>query len=134
MPERWARVRRFIGRYLRTLEQLEVLLLLASAPERYWSAAEASDNLKIPAEDIGAALEHLTAASLLDVRLLDDVRYRFAPLDDERSLGVAELRSAYATQRIRVVSEVARRRSRSIVDFADAFRLQPGEEEEENDG
>jgi hypothetical protein len=135
MPEQWERVRRFISRYLRTVEQLEVLLLVSAAPERYWSAAEAGQALAIPAEDVGVALEHLTATGLLDVRLLDDVRYRFSPTDEDRSGGVRELQSAYASQRIRVVSEIARRRSRPMVEFADAFRLHSEDsEEDKNDG
>jgi hypothetical protein len=130
--ERSERARWFIRRYLRTIEQLEVLLLVARTPDRYWSAAEAASALQLPSDRVAGALEQLAAANLLDVRLLDDVRYKYSPTAEDRALGVADLEEEYARDRVGMISELIKRRSGALVEFADAFRLR--REDEDNDG
>ena len=126
-PIAWDRIADFIGRYLPTFEHLEVLLLAARSPERYVSAAEAAHALGIDAVAAGRALEDLAAANLLDVKLLDDVRYRLRS-QAAAAADIAELQTAYAAQRVRVVNEIMAGRSRRIRDFADAFRIHNDEE------
>ncbi len=72
-------LRDFILSVIDSVDACEVLLALHAAPERSWSAKELGRTLKLPLGVVQSHLETLTRRHLLDVRLANDLRYRFAP-------------------------------------------------------
>lgn len=115
-------VRRFIERRIDNIEQLEILLLLHRLGERSWSAEEVAEALRVTPRAAARHLEALTGRNLLDVRLGDEVRYRFAPAVPKLTTETKALADCYRERRSEVVALVAATR-RSLRDFSDAFRI-----------
>ena len=72
-------VARFAETYLYSLEDLKVLILLVEERERWHDVASVARKLDIPRDMSRATIDHLTRSNLLDIRITDDVRYRFRP-------------------------------------------------------
>jgi hypothetical protein len=107
-------------RLLANVEELEVLLVLASNCGRNWSADQVAAELRIP-HPPQAALERLAHLNLVDVKLAHDVLYRFAPPNPDIERDVSELAREYEVRRLLVLDSVGRHSA--IVGFAEAFRL-----------
>lgn len=61
---------------------LDVLLVLVADPGRWWSGADLGDALRASPDEVARILEGLAAGNLLDIKVGNDVLYRFSPLDD----------------------------------------------------
>lgn len=120
--------RKFIAEYLRSAEQLEVLLLLHSNPERDFSAAEVSQRVyTVPAAAL-LRLDELAAHALLTTDRASDPRYRYAPTSPELARRVDVLAEAYRANRVAVVRLIYETPVNPVRSLADAFRVrQPGE-------
>ena len=79
LPSITEETRRAIETHLRTVEELDVLLLLGREPERYWSSTAAAEATGLPPRVTAGVLELLAARNLLDVRLGEALLYRFDP-------------------------------------------------------
>ena len=102
---------------------LQVLMLCAEAPERWWDASGMAREAGISVAAARHALDHLVRHNLLDIRVTGDVRYSFSPgTDDVREAAVA-CAAAYRSRPIAVVQLVAEAHRGSLRDFADAFRI-----------
>ncbi len=119
-------VRSLVARCLASVEHLEALLLLEKDGSRWWSPQEVADELRTSSSSARRRLEELGAFNLLDVRIGQDVLYRYAPGDAGLSRTVESLRRCYQEQRVAVLSEILARPAHAIIDFADAFRLGKG--------
>jgi DNA-binding IclR family transcriptional regulator len=113
----------FIGEHLLTTDEIEALTAMCDAPARWWDARLMCRELGLPLSTARLILDHLAALNLLDIRLSDEVRYRLQPGTPELNEMVCRLVSAYRTNRAAVVRAIARVAKRSVLDFADAFRL-----------
>jgi hypothetical protein len=114
-------VERFLSERIDSVEQLEALLLLQRHPDRWWTASAVASDLGGDPPSVARSLDTLCARNLLDVRIAQDVLFRFAP----RASDAATLRNiaeAYRTHRM-VVLQLLSRQIDSARDFADAFRL-----------
>jgi len=116
-------VRGFIVRHLRSLEDLQVLAVMAEVDERWWDAGAAAQEIGATPWQAANILEHLARHSLLDIRVTADVRYRFHPVDHELRAVALACVAAYRSAPIQIVHLLTSVRQRSIQDFADAFRL-----------
>jgi hypothetical protein len=116
-------VRRFVAQTIDSVEQLEVLVLLAHAAEKWWDAPSVSREAGVTTATAARTLEELGARNLLDVRLGADVMYRFRPSSDALDRLAAALVAAYTSHRLAVLSVLASKPATPIRDFADAFRL-----------
>lgn len=116
-------VTNFISAHLRTLEQLELLLLLMQTPDRWWDAAAIALQLGVTADTARRALEHLAARNLLAIRITGDVRYQYQPGEPQLADAARMLAEAFRVNRLAVLRLVAEPERRSIRDFADAFRI-----------
>jgi DNA-binding IclR family transcriptional regulator len=112
-------VRRFVDRFITSVEQLELLLLLRKSPERVWSADAASRELRTAPASAESRLADLAKAKLV-VREGDGYTYRPEPATDRLVDGLA---AAYASYRTRLISMIFEKPSEQLRDFADAFRL-----------
>ena len=66
-------------RHVRSIEQLELLLLLHAQPERWWSAEAAAAELRTARAPTAARLEEMAARNLLDVRTAERLLFRYHP-------------------------------------------------------
>jgi hypothetical protein len=115
--------RRLIADRISSAEMLEILLLLAGAPERGWTADEVSRQVfTVPAAAI-ASLEGLVGQGLAASDGAANPTYRFAPATPELERQVAALASAYRQSRVAVIQLVFARPSDPLRSFADAFRM-----------
>lgn len=119
-----ADIERFIVQHIDSVEQLEVLLMLADHPGRTWSAAQIAEEMRGNASSVAMRLEVLHALGLVE-RAGDphEARYRYAPRTEEQRRAVRGLASAYQERRVSVINVIFSTPSDSVRAFADAFRL-----------
>lgn len=107
------------------IEQLEVLLLLRQAAERYWDAEAVADRLGLAVPVVAAALEMLGRRGFCDIRLADSIRYRFSPAREEQGEAIAAVSSSWRTDRTAIL-EILIAKQQALRDFSDAFRIRKG--------
>ena len=115
-----AAAREFLRNRLGSLIELDIALLLHADASVRWSAERVAGHLRVPADATTQALETLASRNLLDVRIANDLAYRFAPWHESTAQLVAEIADHHYEARELVarlggVSAAAR--------FADAFRI-----------
>jgi hypothetical protein len=114
-----AEVRRFVGRHINSVEQLELLLLLRRRAGVTITPEAASRELRTAPGSAAARLEELTRAGLL--RREGDAYVYAQSRELDRLLQAVE--SAYASYRTRFISMIFDKPAGQLRDFADAFRL-----------
>jgi hypothetical protein len=115
-------LREFIASRIHTVVDLDVMLLLRSSADRWWSDEEVARQLLVAPTVALNALERL-AGGFLEVRVTSAVHFRFAPTHPERIQLAADLAAAAAADRDAVLRVVAQRPGRAMREFAEAFRL-----------
>jgi hypothetical protein len=114
-------VARFLAAHVRSLEQLEILLLLAASPERVWTADSVNAVVRSSAASAAERLAELRALGLLAVD--DSKAYRYAPPNRDVSAAVEELAHFYKERRVKIVEMIYAPPSDPVRGFADAFKL-----------
>src|SRR5688500_11845833 len=120
--------RAFVRSYVRSMLQLETLLLLARDPARGWTADAVGRELRSSAEASSAQLERLHELGLLAVEASAEPVYRFAPRNEAHRAIVATLEQLHR-ERFHAVVDVIYARDRAQV-FADAFKLKKSEDDD----
>ena len=110
----------FVDRHIESVEQLEILLLLA-AQDRMWSAAEIFQNIQSSQASVEQRLASLVAAGLIAKN--EKGCFRFAPKDDDTRKLVKDLADAYKTRRVRIIEAIYTRKTDAVRTFADAFKF-----------
>lgn len=113
----------FIGDHLLSLEGLEVLTAMRDAPDRWWDPKLIYAELGIPVTTARGLLDHLAGLNLFDIRVTDEVRYRFQPGTTDLAQIASRLIAIYRTNRGAVAEVIAPVAPRGVLDFANAFRL-----------
>ena len=116
-------VRAFIVEYVGSVVQLETLLMVASAPDRRWTAAEVARALGIESGWAAGQLDGLCGQGLAECDDSDPRLYRYEPRDDALRSAVAALARAYAERRVTVISLIFAKPADGLRAFSDAFRL-----------
>jgi hypothetical protein len=114
---------RFIARYIGSVEDLNVLITCIREPDRRWDSLAIGSELGISEEAALRTFERLARHNLLDVRVTEAVRYRFAPATQDVEQRARAFADAYWTNPLAVTQHVASVARRDIRDFADAFRI-----------
>jgi hypothetical protein len=118
-----AEVRQLITRHLATMEQVDVLLLLARTPDRWRTAEEIRTELRLDEHGVAArTFDELCAASLIEEDKSEPPRYRYAPGNARDRAAVDLLALAYNERPVTLVRAIYARPS-PAQSFADAFRL-----------
>jgi hypothetical protein len=115
----------FIAEYIRSVEQLEVLILTSAAVPTEWSIEAVYETVKTNRASIAQRLKDLTASGLLVEVAGDPVCYRFQPRTERQRQLVADLASAYKRASVRVIETIYSPSTASLREFARAFRLKP---------
>ena len=121
MPALPPRVVEFTTGHLESLEDLEVLVACMDSPERWWNAADMALQLGLSQGAARRSLDQLARHNLFDLRVTDDVRYRFSPGTPELEADTRAWLGEYRRNPLAVVRSIPR--GRSVRDFADAFRI-----------
>jgi DNA-binding IclR family transcriptional regulator len=111
----------FTKRHLGSIEDLQILLVCIESDDRWWSSGNIAQHIGVTQAAARRALDRLVQKNLLDIRVSDDVRYRFAPGTPELEADVAAWLVQYRRDPLSVVTLLTR--SGSVRDFADAFRI-----------
>jgi hypothetical protein len=115
-------VTRFIGEHLRSITQLDVLLLLRESPDRWFSAQEVSRRLRAPERLVNAQLLDLLRADVLVFDAEQDPRWRFHATGPHAAT-VAALREAVRHRKRAVHDLILAGLDDDVQAFSDAFRL-----------
>jgi hypothetical protein len=116
-------VRQLLARYIRSVEQLEVLLLLHGEPHRSWSAADVYSVVRSSEPSIASRLEAFVKDGFLAREEGMPSRYRYAPQSTDLRSAVDATAAAYKTWRIRVLEAIFAPPGDPVQSFADAFKL-----------
>jgi hypothetical protein len=111
--------RTFVNKYITSVEQIEVLLILVANPERTWPVHEISAILRSSPNSIAARLDALARSRLAQGDLENGYRYAASGRSHEM---VEQLQDEYAARRFSVI-ELVFSRPDAARSFADAFRL-----------
>lgn len=120
------RLRSFVGSYISSVEQADVLLLLRDDPQRAWSAEEISERLRSSRASISGRLRMLTEHRLASYDPDGRCRYAAEPALDAL---VAEFKDAYERKRYSLIELIFSRPSDPMQSFADAFRFTEGDDD-----
>lgn len=115
-------IERFIYDNINSIEQLEILLLLASTPHQEWSAAEAAQKLYRQPDSVARCLEDLLKPGIFSVRQESPPLYRYAANPRQDTL-VQGLDKAYQIRKDAVIQLIFTRPSDSLRAFSNAFRI-----------
>ncbi len=114
-------VRQFISRYIGSLDQLEVLLLVSALPDREWSVDAVYQIVKSNPATVSERLEEFVVAGLL-TRSGDPPLYRYGPRTEELARQISSLGAIYKMSRHKIIEVIYSPRDDALKGFADAFR------------
>lgn len=99
-------IRQFVARFLPRVEHLEVLMILQRAAARSWSPSEIAAWLRIPESTAADVLEQLALDNFLDVKISNEILYRFKPATADLVLAVADCAEFYQRERTAMIDAV----------------------------
>ena len=111
----------FILERIESVEQMEILLLLAAEPGKNWDADMVAREQRTSPRSTSRWLENLMSQKLLGQ---DGKFYRF-PVDSEFSSVVDSLSKTYASMRVATIEAIFNKPLTKINTFAAAFKLRP---------
>ena len=123
-------VKDFIAEHVHSVLRLEVLLLLSEKRDKVWSSVAVDRKLHLTPDSTKAHLDELLSEGLLI--LVDggtERLYRYNPSSDKLDKTVGQLSSAYATQRVAVLTLIFANPVDKVRLFSEAFRIIKGEGE-----
>ena len=116
-------VEQFLDSSIDSVEQCQMLMTIRNVGNRWWSAKDLARELYLTETSTARDLEDLATRGLLEVRLANDLHYRFAPASPELRSAVEELADAYRDRRAAVLSFIVNHKGRALRHFAEAFRF-----------
>lgn len=116
-------VTRLVARHIKSVDKLELLLLLRDQPERGWTPDAASGALRSEPRLAAQRLEELVRGGFAQ---RSGEEFRYAPESDGLDRDVGELADCYARRRHTIISLIYSAPSDAIQSFSDAFRLRRG--------
>lgn len=115
------RVKEFIFKYIDSVEQLDVLLLLAAHKEHWWSSEAISKELRSNTSSIENRLRTMLEAGIVQQSKSEPLEYGFCPEPELESI-VQDLAQIYKFSRQRVFELIFSPLKRARF-FADAFNI-----------
>jgi hypothetical protein len=117
-------VKQFIGRYIRSLDQLEVLLLVSALPDKEWTSEDVYNVVRSNPTVVTERLDYFVKSGMMSAGG-SPVRYRYQPKSPDLDMVIGELSAAYKGSRHRIVELIYSRPEPSdpLREFSDAFKL-----------
>ncbi len=114
--------RSFISRHVRTVEQLEILLLFSRGPGTLWSVEQVYDAILSTPQSVERWLTELARNGLIEKLSGPSAGYR-CTTDEGLMSQMLELAEIYRTRPVRVIEAIYRREASAAQSFADAFKI-----------
>lgn len=121
-------IKQFIAEHVHSVLQLEVLLVVSQNKDKVWTPAAVGRDLHLSAESAKVQLDGLSRSLLTPLEGTDEDLYRYNPTSDELNQTVRQLATAYATQRVAVLTLIFAKRIDKVSLFKETFRMIKGEE------
>src|ERR1044072_8118162 len=99
------RVRRFLGKYIHSVEQLEILMLLNSEPGRAWSPQEVNQIIRSNECSIAERLRDLVASNLLQRITSNGETFQLHPELHDAPV-IAEIGELYKSCRLAIIETI----------------------------
>jgi hypothetical protein len=122
-PEIPDSVKGFIAKHIRSVEQLEILILLSAAPENIWTVQKVAQHIQSDEASIASCLEELQSQGFLIAKKMPGLVYQFSCSSEELLMGVKALTETYRKQRIKVIEVVLDKSQQNLRNFSDAFKI-----------
>lgn len=113
-------VKEFIGKYIYSIAQLEIILLLRSEPQKFWTADEITQKLYLQVEMTTKLLLEIVHRGLA---IRTDTGFRYEPMNSVDRNALDQLAEIYQERRVAVTAEIFSRPIDSLRAFSDAFRF-----------
>ena len=114
-------VRRLISSHIRTVNDVEVLLLLVNR-RKEWTSQEVGEEMYISPESSQALLESLHGAGLIARKEGSPARYCYdSSISADRTIRL--LAEVYSRMRVRVIEMIYQNPRTTIQSFSDAFKF-----------
>lgn len=114
---------RFLDDYVDSVEQVRVLLLLHSSPQKTWEVAELTKILDSADPSITKRLDDLYARRVLRKPAGPALGHQYVPFSDEIDNCIKELATQNRLKPYSVIEAIYSRPQKSLKAFADAFKL-----------
>lgn len=115
----------FVQGSIRSVWELELLLLLRKQPERVFARDELVRELRATPALIGRCVEQLQSAGLL---ACEGAGCRYAPASPALQALCDELETAYRERPVALIAAIVSSPDERLKNFADAFRLKEKDE------
>ena len=112
----------FISRHVRTVEQLEILLLLSREPGTAWTVQKVYDAILSTPQSVERWLNELVRNGLIE-QLSEPLGGYRCTKDDGLMSQMQALGEIYRTRPVRVIEAIYRRDVSAAQSFADAFKI-----------
>jgi hypothetical protein len=116
-------VQKLIETHIKSVEELEVLLLLSAEPQKSWAPAEVFRVIQSNLNSIQLKLSKLAAQGLLSSTKGPEMLYCYSNTKPELDAAVRSLREAYKVRPTRVIELIFANPNSQIRSFADAFKF-----------
>jgi hypothetical protein len=118
-------VRQFVSRYIRSLEQLEVLMLVSALPDRDWTVDNVLSVVQTNRSLVQQRLEEFVKHGMM--MRTGESTFRFAPKPEQLAKDIHAVASFYKLSRHKVVEMIYSPKTDDIRAFSDAFRFKKGD-------
>lgn len=119
-------IREFVARFLPSVEHLETFITLQRNTTKSWSAPDIAAELRIPTSTAADVLEQLASNNFLDVKISNEILYRFNPATAALEEAAARCADFYVRERIAMINAVTAAPLTPMREFAEAFRIKKG--------
>jgi hypothetical protein len=117
------KVRLFIAKYIHSLEQLEILLLLNAYRGGMWTVPHVQAHVQGKESSVSGCLEDLRSSGFLRATPMPGLVYQYEPKSEDLKKGVDALAAAYKEHKIKVIELVVSKSSDELRNFSNAFKL-----------
>ncbi|BDI34087.1 hypothetical protein CCAX7_61380 [Capsulimonas corticalis] len=114
-------VKRFIGNYINSVEQLDVLQLLCEDARQTWTAASVAGRLYIQSGSAEMRLDDLAAKALCSRSGNNPTVYQYYASNAATDLLVSQLMQVYQVRRDTVITIIFSKPSDRLTTFPDAY-------------
>jgi hypothetical protein len=123
-------ITQFIIKYIHSVHELEILLLLNDDARKEWGTAAIGTSLQIDPAVVEVVIESLESSRLVLYRDTSGERlYRTDPANTANVATLKELRKWYSSHRVRILTMIYAKPMNKIQTVADAFRFLKDEDE-----
>lgn len=117
-------IRQFIALHLRSVEQLEILLLVSRKAEVVWTVKAVYDAILSSVPSVQRWLDEFVRTGFLESDGANPPGYRYTAKPETAQI-VTELAQCYQTMPVRVIAAIYKKDTDPAQSFADAFKLKP---------